>query len=409
MENSVFGRDGAHLWRVAASGLAVVLGLAAGPALSEPFSCAAPPPPVDSPAHKTFNGDWVAPMNLGTLRSWIEFRVTDSRVVVVNGINPKAVTGQAIFDGSAGHIDLGARGAYDGPVDFQNNLWTARWFAPNASSQVMQFTRRPQTPVAPFPYRSEDVTFHGADGAVLAGTVTAPGDAGPHPAVVLIAGFQADRDEVAKGVSPAHRPFAVLADQLTRQGFVVLRYDARGVGGSGGNALTDPETQYEQDVAAGVALLKGRPDVDPKKVGLVGHDTGGLLAGQAAAADPTVAFVVLLDSPGTAGQLALVPANSAYARFFATHDPAADLGKVRQPVLVLTGEKDGLVPPDNQLPPIRAALKANPRADVCVIPGLGHQLRPATTGSADEAEQSMVTVDPTALGPMTAWLSSQAQ
>jgi len=363
--------------------------------------------PAGAPPRKTFNGDWVGPLVLGTTHSWIEFQVSDDHVLSMNGFSPKGKAGQAIYDGSAGHIDLGDRGILDGPVDLRNNLWTAHWLLRNAPSQNLQLVRRPQTPVGPFPYRAENITFRGADGAVIAGTVTAPADPGPHPAVVLITGSNpADRDDVAKGQAPSHRPFAVWADQLTRQGFVVLRYDSRGVGYSGGDALKDPEPRFAQDVAAAVALLKTRPDVDARKVGLIGHGAGGVLAGQVAAADPTVAFVVLLNAPGRA---AAAPGPSAYSAFFTTHDPAGDLARINRPILVVDGEKDTVFPPDTHLPAIQAALRDNVHADVCVIPGLGHELRRSTSGAADEAEQSMITVDPTAIGPVVSWLAQRAQ
>lgn len=419
MNKSVSGYGGVRTSHVAASGLAVAMAFLAGPSLGAPFSCAASPPavvqaqatPGVTPPKKSFNGEWVGRLDMGTVHSWIAFQVSDDRVISTNGLNPKGKIGQALFDGTAGHIDLGDRGILDGPVDFQNNLWPAHWLMPYAPSQNLQLVRRPQTPVGPFPYHAENVIFHGADGAVLAGSITAPADSGPHPAVVLITGSgPADRDDVIKGAAPTHRPFAVLADQLTRQGFVVLRYDSRGAGYSGGDALKDSETQFEQDVVAAVTLLKGRSDVDPKKVGLIGHGMGGALAGQVAAADPTVAFVVLLNAPGSAaGQTAAAGDTSAYARFFLGHDPAADLSQVRQPVLVVDGAKDMLVPPQTQLPPIRAALRNNAQADVCVIPNLGHQLRPATTGTADEAEQSLITIDPSALDPMVSWLTQHTR
>ena len=92
---------------------------------------------------------------------------------------------------------------------------------------------RPQEPVPPFPYRSEEVTFRNEAGAItLAGTLTIPEGNGPFPAAILITGSgPQDRDESLMG----HKPFAVIADHLTRNGIAVLRYDDRGVGKSKGD------------------------------------------------------------------------------------------------------------------------------------------------------------------------------
>ncbi len=474
MQKAVHLRDGTGVLRMTISALALGLAFTAFPTLGEPFSCAGAKAPAAAPSQsKTFDGEWVGPLVIGPIHTWAAIRISGDRAAAATGLGPFD-DGHAAFEGGKAHVDLGEGGTLDGPVDFQGNVWAAHWVVKDAPDRTLQLVRRPQTPVPPLPYRSEDVTFRGADGTVVAGTVTAPMDTTPHPAVILLTGSQpADRDYVPRGAPPAHRPFAVLADRLTRQGFVVLRYDSRGVGGSGGSFVGDPEAQFEGDIVAALALLRARPDVDTKKVGLIGHSAGSVLAARGAVADPSVAFVVLLAPPGmpakefataqieaigksegasdaelarrikvsealnaaalaasdpadakvkvaqvaaelqregiykNLGQydvtIALAPSD--YYRFFLTHDPAADLRQLHQPVLVISGSKDILTPPDTQLPPIRAALKDNRQADVCVIPGLSHQLRLATTGSFEEAEASMITIDDTALDPIVSWLA----
>jgi pimeloyl-ACP methyl ester carboxylesterase len=160
--------------------------------------------------------------------------------------------------------------------------------------------RRPQTPKPPFPYRTEDVVIENRSGAVkLAGTLTLPPVRGPVPAVILITGSGAqDRDETILG----HKPFLVLADDLTRRGIAVLRVDDRGVGGSTGSVRTSTSDDFAGDVLAGVAFLKGRSEIDPKKIGLIGHSEGGVIAPIAAARSQDVAFIVLMAGtalPGT--------------------------------------------------------------------------------------------------------------
>ena len=161
---------------------------------------------------------------------------------------------------------------------------------------------RPQEPKPPFPYTEREARYTSADGTALAGTLTIPAGPGPHPAVVLITGTGAqDRDETIMG----HKPFWVLADHLSRRGLAVLRVDDRGVGGSGGDtAATDLDGKVA-DALAGVAWLRTQPEIDPARVGLVGHSEGGTIAPMAASrADvtPPIAFVVLLAAPGMTGR-----------------------------------------------------------------------------------------------------------
>lgn len=160
--------------------------------------------------------------------------------------------------------------------------------------------RRPQDPVAPFPYAEEDVTYVNPQGNVtLAGTLSLPRRPGPHPAVLLITGSGAqNRDSELLG----HRPFKVIADDLTRRGFAVLRVDDRGVGGSSGSVAESTSADFALDVKAGLRFLKSRKDIDSKRIGLVGHSEGALIAPMAAAGNPDVAFVVLLAGQGMSGE-----------------------------------------------------------------------------------------------------------
>ncbi len=158
---------------------------------------------------------------------------------------------------------------------------------------------RPQTPKPPFPYRSEDIRYENKPGGVkLAGTLTLPVGNGPFPAVVMITGSGAqDRDESILG----HKPFLVIADALTRRGIAVLRVDDRGVGGSTGGTTDSTSEDFAGDALAGVAFLKGRKEIDPARIGLVGHSEGGLIAPIAAARSKDVAFIVLLAGTGLPG------------------------------------------------------------------------------------------------------------
>ncbi len=160
-----------------------------------------------------------------------------------------------------------------------------------------QMIRHPQEPHPPYPYRVEDVRYPSGD-VTLAGTLTLPEGKGPFPAVLLIPGSGLhDRDCTLFG----HKPFKLWADTLTRRGIAVLRVDDRGTGASSGDPTKITSATNADDARAGVAYLRSRPEIDPARVGLLGHSEGGLIADMVAAFDPRIAFTVLLASPGLPG------------------------------------------------------------------------------------------------------------
>lgn len=156
---------------------------------------------------------------------------------------------------------------------------------------------RPQVPRPPLPYVSIPVTFHDG-GASLAGTLTEPQGQGPFPSVVLIPAMHSVlEEETAAG----HPSMAVLADYLTRCGMAVLRYDKRGTGKSPGAVHATTMTDQISDATAALSFLRARPEVSATRVGLIGHDVGGMQAAAVASQDPSVAFVVLLATPAVSG------------------------------------------------------------------------------------------------------------
>lgn len=161
--------------------------------------------------------------------------------------------------------------------------------------------RRPQHPVAPLPYRTQDVVFETPDPAVSpVGTLSYPKSGGPFPAVVLVAGSGPHNRDAGMSL---HKTLLVLADHLTRQGFAVLRYDKRGVGLTGGNLHPNSTTDdYTADAIAAVRFLKLQANIDPAKIGIVGHSEGGIIAAMAAAEAPKdVNFIVMLAGTGLPG------------------------------------------------------------------------------------------------------------
>ena len=196
---------------------------------------------------------------------------------------------------------------YTGQVDLAQNRIDGEFRAGGTSFELdLERVRevpnlpRPQTPRPPFPYNQEDVFYEGgADGVRLAGTLTLPTGAGPFPAVFLATGSGSqDRDETIA----YHRPFRLLADYLSRRGFAVLRTDDRGWGLSSGDASLATTKDNTDDELAAVRYLRSRSDIDPTRVGIVGHSEGGMIASFAATRDPDLAFIVLLAGPGVSGQ-----------------------------------------------------------------------------------------------------------
>ena len=182
----------------------------------------------------------------------------------------------------------------------------------SAAAEASAAPRRPQVPVAPFPYRSQDLNFPNTKAGIqLAGTLTLPAGKGPFPAVVLVSGSgPEDRNETVFG----HQPFLVLADYLTRQGFAVLRYDDRGTAQSGGTFAGALTTDFTADAQAALAYLRTRPDIRPRQVGLIGHSEGGLIAWQTAAQPAGPDFVVSLAGPGVSGDAVLLRQQADLAR-----------------------------------------------------------------------------------------------
>ncbi len=158
---------------------------------------------------------------------------------------------------------------------------------------------RPQEPVGPLPYLSEEITFPNekAD-IVLAGTLTVPKGDGPFTAVILVSGSgPQNRDETVMG----HRPFLILSDHLTRHGIAVLRFDDRGVGESTGKFTSSTSEDTAGDVMAGLRFLKSRKEINPSLIGIIGHSEGGIIAPMVAVQSDDVAFIVLLAGTGMSG------------------------------------------------------------------------------------------------------------
>jgi pimeloyl-ACP methyl ester carboxylesterase len=356
-------------------------------------------------------------------------------------------------------------GKYSGTLSADGQQLDGTWSQGPASLPLVfkrakpEATRRPQDPVAPFPYESVDVTIPNAGAKVsLAGTLTFPKGAKGVPAVVLVSGSgPQNRDEEIMG----HKPFLVLADHLTRKGIAVLRYDDRGVGKSTGNFAQATTLDFATDAEAAVAFLKGRPEVNASRIGIVGHSEGAIVAPIVASrSSSAVAFLVLMAAPGVPGEQVMyeqaaalnraqgnsqeaIAANRAmqtrifnilrtetdvtvaadkikaiagpaqakaltspWFRMFLTLDPAEYLRKVRVPVLAINGELDLQVLAGQNLPAVAKALEAGGNRDYALVKlaSLNHLLQTAKTGGANEYSQIAETISPRALDTISSWI-----
>lgn len=166
------------------------------------------------------------------------------------------------------------------------------------------FAKRPQEPIKPYSYYLEDVIFkNNKTNITLAGTLTLPKKEGIYPAVILITGSgPQNRDEEIFG----HKPFLVISDYLTRNGIAVLRYDDRGVAKSTGDFKTATTFDFASDVESAISYLKTRKEINVKKIGLIGHSEGGIIAPMVAAKYKDIDFIVLLAGSGLQGNKLLL-------------------------------------------------------------------------------------------------------
>ncbi len=256
------------------------------------------------------------------------------------------------------------------------------------------------------PYTAVSVRIPTPMGHTLAGTLTMPAGAKrPVPAVVTITGSgPEDRDEAIPPVK-GYRPFREIADALGRRGIAVLRMDDRGFGDSEGTHATATSRDFADDIRAGLAFLRTRPGIDGKRLALVGHSEGGLIAPLIAVTDPGLKGIVLMAGPAFTGRKILeyqnryvvdqtpnlsprardslvtvalrtldsTSAAQAWLRFFLAHDPAVTARQVRMPVLIQQGETDRQITAD-QATALERAFRAGGNQDVTlrIYPGTNH-------------------------------------
>ncbi|MDO4335725.1 MAG: alpha/beta hydrolase, partial [Bacteroidales bacterium] len=325
---------------------------------------------------------------------------------------------------------------------------------PLVLQQVANKQARPQTPRPPFPYSQEEVSFSNGD-ATLKGTLTLPEGYGrATPVVIMITGSGLqNRDEEIFG----HKPFAVIADRLARNGVASLRYDDRGFGESTGDAVNSTTEDFMRDALAGIGLLRERFD----KVGVLGHSEGATIA-LMLGADRKVDFIVSLAAMAISGRETLMDQNrhalsqsgfpqevveeycsllssafdgdstlaqrlessglpkelrqnlqlvaqqvsQPYLRYFLAMNVADVVGRIKCPVLALNGTKDTQVDSSKNLEVLKKGLPAGKKNEIRSLEDLNHLFQHCTTGNPDEYALIEETISPEVLEIITRWIST---
>lgn len=375
-------------------------------------------------------GDWSGKLELGGGRNLrLVFHIADS---------PKAITLDSPDQGAYGlnceitYLEGDSVGlsipnlmmSYSGSV--KDNLLTGTFQQrgiklPLVLEPGIKKANRPQTPIPPFPYKEENVKIDNAsENVVLAGTLTIPENyTDKTPIVVLVSGSGAqNRDEELF----EHRPFAVIADFLARNGVASLRYDDRGFGESTGDRSNATTKNYASDAKAVVNWIRDQKRFG--KVGLIGHSEGGMIAYMLGADNSLLDFAISIAGPSTNGaeildyqnKLALMKNGMSesqaeeyavnarkqiendptmkWMHYFLQYDPANDLQNLQIPTMIIYGEKDRQVPVSLNLDKAR---EYAPRAIIKCYPNLNHLMQESETGNVEEYNDIEQTISPTVL------------
>lgn len=133
----------------------------------------------------------------------------------------------------------------------------------------------------------------------LAGTLTFPLGTSIHPAIIIVLGSGATNRE---GEVDGLKPFQEVAAELAKKGFIVLRYDNRSKGHSQGKPIEEATTtELATDAQAAFTFLKGLKQVDPQRIGLIGHSEGATIAAVAASKIRDIKGLLTLNAPALPG------------------------------------------------------------------------------------------------------------
>jgi len=308
-------------------------------------------------------------------------------------------------------------------------------------------TPAPQPTALPTPvphFSSRDVRFTSTDGTVLAGTLTVP-DRGraPFAAVVFVHGSgPTDRDET---IGP-NAVFLQLSNALSNAGYAVLRYDKRGIAKSGGANTMGTRGELLDDVTAAYRFARAQHEIDPKRVYLLGHSEGGELVPTVAVRERSVAGIILMAPPSLPlwqismrQALASTPpanraamekeelaaldtmrhstaAKDAWYRSSMDVDPAVDIARVRSPILILQGEGDAQVSPQDLPRLAKAARTANRDVTVRTFSNDNHLFEAIVSDGPQTPQAALhqyltvpARIDARVLDTLTAWMTSHTR
>ena len=337
---------------------------------------------------------------------------------------------------------------------------SARWADALLSAPAAAAPAKPAGPAsdaidysapADAPFTAEEVRIPLAT-YELAGTLLVP-KAGkrPYRAAVMITGSGLQtRDSRIPGLE-GYAPFRQIAERLASNGVAVLRMDDRGAGSSTGRETLDKVTTtlLAEDTRAQVAWLRKRTDIDPGGITLIGHSEGAAIAAMIAVGDAKVRSIVMMAGMGKSGaevsleqqedalrydttmtadakdkaramqkevvktilaggSVPSIPANAqAWVREYFAYDPLAPMRQIKQPILILQGERDRQVDQSHATLLADAARGAgNKQVKLIVFPTLNHLFVPSKTGSFTEYSRLETTVVPkTVLDAIAEWMA----
>jgi dipeptidyl aminopeptidase/acylaminoacyl peptidase len=390
-------------------------------------------PLIGQTPERAFEGSWQGTLDVGGTKLRLVVTVTKSDAGAYTGKLDSLDQGATIpidtitVNGDAVRLEIKSPAiVFEGTLNKERTELTGTF---NQSDQQFPLTlkRSEQAAVMPppkpkpdysapadAPYTAEEVVVKTPAGHTLAGTLTLPKGASskqPVSAVVTVTGSgPQDRDENI-GLE-GFRPFRQLADALARRGIAVLRMDDRGTGASGGTFKGSTSADFAEDVRAGLAYLRTRPEIRADRLGVMGHSEGALIAPMVAEKEPTLRAIVLLAGiaqPGRTAlhfqlknmiehdtkltpemrdsQIAKIPEKidammtDPWMKFFLTYDPGPTMRRVKTPVLILTGSRDQQAVPE-QVVLQEAAFKEGGNKDVTarVLPDLNHLFVQDTDG-----------------------------
>ena len=382
-------------------------------------------------AQKPIEGDWMGKLNLGPQSLTIVLHVNcnaQGEVECILDSPDQGAKGIAVetdycssdsISVSLASLALSFQGKLKG--DEIVGTFTQYLSFPLILKRGEEKLNRPQNPVAPYPYKTEEVAFKNvADGATLVGTLSYPigYKKGQTPVVLMVTGSgQENRDEEIFD----HKPFLVIADYLARHGVATLRYDDRGFGKSTGGDVEHATTlDFMRDAASGVDFLRTSKQFG--KVGILGHSEGGSIAFMLGAKGK-VDFVISMAGIGVKGDTALtaqankifeltgqsmrfsthqyrmnaIIKRSPWLNFFIDYDPSADISKTLCPVMAINGSRDVQVISSLNLAGIKAHLKPNPKNIIKEYPSLNHLFQHCKTGNVSEYRMIEETISPEVL------------